>query len=283
MSSMVVLHSTRSGQRYRLEREFHIGSFLMHEAYDTNEQPRWVKQVPAESEVAIAWLRYEAIMLSKLKHQTLVKLLDRGRSRSCFFLVLEPAAGRPLLETIATGPAPLAVVTAVARQLVQLLGYFHSCQIVCRELPISAFYLNDTQQLTCVDLSAAWDELSPVRSDALLNPLYLSPEEAGGGQAERRSDIYAVGVLLFELLVGRPPFQSTQRGDLALHHLLTSPPDVQTFRAEVPPALAEIVRTCLAKRPSQRFPSAEALAEALGSIHYQLNGKHQHQLHGLVR
>lgn len=264
MNDASYLQSTRSGRTYRLGRAFRIGGCLAREAQDDQGGRCWIKQVPATDEAAIARLRYEAIMLAKLDHPGVVRLLDRGRNRSCFFLVLSPVSGRTLFELLAGHPLPLPFVLTIATQLAHLLDCLHAQGIICRTLDPSMFYTDHVGRVTCVDLSMAWDEVSPFDSaDLYGNTTYSSPEQISGSGVQRRSDIYSYGVLLFELLAGRPPFQGSNRGDLALQHLLTSPPDVRDMRPDLPRDLADLLDRCLAKSPAQRFPSAAALLEKL--------------------
>jgi serine/threonine-protein kinase len=267
VNDALYLQSTRSGRTYRLGRAFRIGGCLAHEAQDDQGVRCWIKQVSATDEAAIARLRYEAIMLAKLDHPGVVRLLDRGRNRSCFFLVLSPVSGRTLSEALEGRPLPLSFVLTIATQLAHLLHYLHAQGIICRTLDPSAFYTDHLGRVTCVDLSMAWDEVSPPDSaDLYGNTTYSSPEQISGSVVQRRSDIYSYGVLLFELLTGRPPFQGSNRGDLALQHLLTSPPDVRDIRPDLPQDLADLVDRCLAKSPVQRFPSAAALLEKLHAL-----------------
>jgi hypothetical protein len=147
------------------------------------------------------------------------------------FLFSARSQGEHCPEALEGRPLPLSFVLTIATQLAHLLHYLHAQGIICRTLDPSAFYTDHLGRVTCVDLSMAWDEVSPPDSaDLYGNTTYSSPEQISGSVVQRRSDIYSYGVLLFELLTGRPPFQGSNRGDLALQHLLTSPPDVRDIR-----------------------------------------------------
>jgi serine/threonine protein kinase len=268
MNDPNLLENILNGQTYHLGQAVHLGGLLFHKARDRHGQRRWVKQVPADDEAAIARLHYEAILLSKLDHAGVIRLVDRGRSRSCFFLVLEPAPGHSLLQVVKGGPLSIDWAFSIAAQLAELLVYLHGQGIICRTLPPGSLYVDRRLgRVTLVDLSAAWDEVSPPRSGEMVaNAAYLSPEEAGGIPAERRSDIYVYGVLLFQLLAGQPPFQGSHRGDVALQHLLTSPPDLCALRPDLPQPFADLVAHCLAKTPARRFSDVLALCAALRAL-----------------
>jgi serine/threonine-protein kinase len=266
MSDSNILQSTRSGMTYRLGSALRVGALYVYEAHDQHGRRCWIKQAPANDEAAIARLRYEAIIIGKLQHSGIIRALDRGRSRACFFLVLDPPPSRSLQQIIEAGPLPLALGLGIATHLAELLVYLHSQGIICRALPPDALYADHLGRVTLVDMSAAWDEVSPRNTALIANAAYLSPEEAGGVAAERRSDIYAYGILLFELFVGHPPFQGSNRGDLALQHLLTPPPNFRELRTDAPPELAGVVHRCLAKSLNQRYPNASALLTALHQI-----------------
>lgn len=173
---------------------FRVGGRLTHEAQDDQGNRCWVKQVPADDDAAIARLRYEAIVLAKLDHPGVVRLLDRGRNRSCFFLVLSPAPGRALIELLEGRPLALSFALTVADQLATLLHYLHAQGIICRILTPSAIYADHLGRIAYVDLSMVWDEVSPPDSTEMYgDPKYSSPEQISGAVVQRRSDMYSYG------------------------------------------------------------------------------------------
>ncbi|MBC8162654.1 MAG: serine/threonine protein kinase [Roseiflexaceae bacterium] len=267
MSDGSLLHSTLSGATYRIGRQLQNGRVQLFEAQDATGARCWIRHVAANDEVAIARLRYEAIVLGKLRHERVIRLLDRGRTSGSFFLALQPATGYRLSQLIDAGPVEIDRVLAIGAQLAELLVYLHDRGAICRTLPPSNLFIDHLNRLVLVDLSAVWDEVSPARSgETITEAAYMSPEEAGGARAERRGDIYGAGLLIFALLTGRPPFEGQHRGDLALQHLLTTPPDLHRLRTDVPPQLAALVARCLSKQPAQRFASARALLDALRAV-----------------
>jgi eukaryotic-like serine/threonine-protein kinase len=277
MSDPDIVQSSRSGVVYRLGHPFRLDGFPTYEAQDSRGRRCWVKQVPSDDEAAIARLRYEAIILGKLEHPSVIRLIDRGRTHAFFFLVLEQTPGHSLRQVMEAAPLPLPLVYSIAAQLADALAYLHTQGIICCMLPPEHLYLDHLGRIVLVDFSAAWDEVAPVRrADTVEHTAYISPEQAGGAAVERRSDIYAYGTLLFELLTGKPPFGGG-RGDLALQHLLAPPPDPRALRPDIPPALAALVNRCLAKAPAQRYEQASALIAALRTIEQPANGTPEHR------
>jgi serine/threonine-protein kinase len=268
MDSAHVLLSTRSGAAYQLGKALPVAGLVYHEALDEVGRVRWIKEVSANDAAAIAGLRNEAILLSKLKHPGIVQLHDRGRNRACFFLVLDAPPGLPLNTLIAQGPLSIDLIYSLAVQIAELLVYLHSQGVLCRVLLPNAFFVDQRGHTVYADLSHAWDEVSPLRRDNLLAfASYLSPEQVGGADADRRGDIYSFGALLFEAISGRPPFQSSNRGDVALQQVLVPAPDVRSLAPETPDDLAALITRCLEKTPERRFSDATALLSAL----YRLN------------
>ena len=155
MSDGDILHSTLSGQHYRLGRALRFGALTLYEAQTDDGTRCWVKHVPADDSVAIARLRYEAIVRGKLAHPGLLRLLDRGRSRSHFFLAFEAAQGRPLVQLSDQISHDVDLALDIAIQIAALLEYLHSRGIVCRTLPPSALFFDHLGRVLLIDLSAA--------------------------------------------------------------------------------------------------------------------------------
>lgn len=269
MRDVAVLRSTLSGMTYQVGHPFRIGTRLAYEAQDTSGRKYWIKQVPSDDEAAVAQLRYEAMVLGKLDHPNVVRMVDRGRNHVCFFLVLEPVVGVALPQLVESEHLTVARVCTMAVDLAKVLVHLHKQGVLGCSLPPKCFYVDHLHQIQFVDLSAVWDQQSPLHIEhAPRDAVYLSPEEASGAMVDHRSDIYVFGVLLFELLTGRPPFQGTSRSDLALQHMLTQPPELRDIKLDIPPELAALVHKCLAKSPNQRPSNAAALLTVLEHLDY---------------
>lgn len=221
----------------------------------------------------------EARALSALAHPNIVPVTDSGVDRGVPYLVMELLQGRTLADFIKEGPLPLWQALDIFCQTLRGLAFAHDRGIVHRDLkPANVFLqalsdnedhvrLLDFGMVKFLEKSGSRDPLTRV-GVAFGTPAYISPEQAKGSPVDARTDVYAAGVLLFELLAGRRPFVSeSQEGYLGLH--LTQPiPSLQTVRPGLVAASSfqTVVNRAMAKEAQARFKDAGAVLAALEAV-----------------
>lgn len=221
-----------------------------------------------------ALFRSEAEIGSRIDDPRIVRLLgwgewtvlEAGRPRPTAYLVMELLDGVPLSEVLQLrGALPVAPACAITREIARALVRVHEAGIVHRDIKPGNVMLLTGGEIKLMDFGAA-RSLSATTStgDAVLGTLpYAPPEQARGDAPDLRSDLYSLGVLLYELLAGRRPFDSSEMLGLLFAILNEPPPSLLEARPELPPGLVAIVERALAKDPSDRFGSAAGFAEAL--------------------
>lgn len=216
----------------------------------------------------------EARAAARVQHPNIAEVFDFGYvvdGRP--YLVMELLTGRSLARHLgAEGPLPIRSVVAVARQLASALAAVHARGVVHADITASNVIVTnaDPIEVKLIDfgLAALADDGVPAaRSDVVLGtPAYISPEQLRGLRATDRSDQYQLGILLFELIAGHPPFRAEQVSELSDMHLTQLPPRPESPHGPVPELLLDIVATCLQKVPQQRFPGMRALLAALDDV-----------------
>jgi len=223
----------------------------------------------------------EARAANTIQHPGIVEVLDFGRLASgASYIVMELLDGESLAARIGRGGrlAPEAAV-GIAVQAASALGAAHAKGIVHRDLkPDNLFVVPDPQfpareRVKVLDfgiaklaggLQASASSVKTRTGVLMGTPIYMSPEQCRGTRViDHRSDLYALGVILFEMVCGTPPFLSEGQGELIHMHIAEPPPSPRRFNPEVSEALEATILRALAKDPAQRFQSMEDLAEAL--------------------
>lgn len=210
----------------------------------------------------------EAKVLSALSHPNIVTVTDFGFEAEMPFLVMDLLEGRELGDLLEEG-LPARRAAGIARQLLRALAHAHASGLVHRDLkPPNVFVreLGDgSDHVTVLDFGLARqvEGGATVTKTGLVlgTPAYMSPEQAAGEAADMRSDVYALGVLLFEMLAGRRPFPQRNPSELMRAHLLTPAPPLSAF-ARVDPAIEALVARALAKEPKDRFADAREMMDA---------------------
>ncbi|HWJ31353.1 MAG TPA: serine/threonine-protein kinase [Gaiellaceae bacterium] len=206
----------------------------------------------------------EARLMTSIDSRHVVRILAVRETADTVYLVMPFYDGGSLAGR---GPLSLADVVALASQIARGLDLLHERSIVHRDLKPSNVLLtrDGTAALTDFGLALAADSTRVTDTGVLVGtPHYLAPEVIAGGDATRRTDIYAFGCVLYELLAGQPPFaKATRPAELSFAHLAEPVPDIRGTRSDVMLAL----RSALAKDPAERPTSATALARMLSLAH----------------
>jgi serine/threonine protein kinase len=229
------------------------------------------KVMARDSDAGQRFLR-EARSAARIRHPNIVDVFDYGKlSDGRPYLVMELLEGESLEDLIDRGPVPVATVLEIARQLASALTAAHDRGIVHADITPANVLVASVEPFTVkvVDfgLAVAIDELPAETSEYVFGTVhYISPEQLRGFPATEQSDQYSLGVVLFELITGKVPFNHTTVRDLGLMHLHAPVPPVESPIEPLPARLAEIVTTSMQKNPSLRFPGMRALQDAVQEV-----------------
>ncbi|HEY1634859.1 MAG TPA: protein kinase [Acidimicrobiales bacterium] len=211
--------------------------------------------------------RREAVAAARLSHPNIVAIFDTGTDDEDNFIVMERVDGPSLRQLLVPDrPLPVDRAVSITAQVASALEYAHRQAVVHRDIKPANILIGQDSIVKVADFgiakAALGDDMTQTGT-ALGTARYLAPEQVEAGRPDRRSDIYSLGVVLYEMICGRPPFQADNELALALQHLRAVPPPPRSVSPEVPPWLEAVVLTSLAKSPEQRFATAEHLADAL--------------------
>jgi tetratricopeptide (TPR) repeat protein len=260
-------------ERYSLLRELGAGaSARVFLALDTQHQ-RLVALKQLHANIAFAGsarMKREFRALSSLKHNNIVSVLDYGERSGAPYLALEYIEGITLQAWLEQQP-DLGAIIEVFAQLCDALSVVHQAGLLHRDLKPENVMLtkNHTVKLMDFGLSKAGNtSLVSTREGAMVGTvLYMSPEQCRGADLDPRSDLYSLGVMLYQALTGRLPFYSTSLAEVLLSHLQSTPRKPSEFRADVPAHLEALVLQLLGKTPNERPSSAQAVMATLRGQH----------------
>jgi hypothetical protein len=213
-------------------------------------------------------LRREARAAAGLVHPGIARVLDLGEDGGRPYLVMELLHGESLAQRLArSGPLPPAEAARVVAAAAEALQVAHRAGIVHRDVKPGNVFLTGDGEVKLLDfgIASAANQAALTGGDLIGTAAYLAPERMLGHDATPAADVYALGVLLYELLAGRPPFTADSGTALAMAHLHARPAPLRDAAPGVPPALAAACEQALAKDPAARPPSAAALARLLRS------------------
>jgi len=210
--------------------------------------------------------RREVQTLAGLNHVNIAQLHTAFYHENQLAMIMELVHGETLRELRLRAPVTLPQALEYMAQTLNALAYAHRLGVVHRDIKPSNIMITDGGFVKLLDFGIALTghgtELT--RAGYLLGSLsYMSPEQVGGSKATARSDIYSVGVTLYELLTGALPIQGSNNYEIMMGHINQVPVAPHELSAKVPVAISEAVMRALAKDPLQRFPSAEEFLQAL--------------------
>ena len=216
----------------------------------------------------------EARAAANLAHPNIVTVHDYGNDGGRYYIVMEYVEGKDL-KTLIKAEAPFKVERAVelAIQICAGVGYAHRAGLVHCDIKPQNILVTADGRVKITDFGIA-RALTPVHPGEITevvwgSPQYYSPEQAAGEAPTPASDVYSIGVVMFEMLAGRPPFMAARPAALAMMHIRDEPPRLSLFNRQVPPTLEHIVHKVLAKEPSARYRTADQLGRILISFREQ--------------
>jgi len=256
-------------QRYRLLQR--IGSGGMADVWlaeDTHLQRRVALKVLhrrfAQDREFVERFRREAEAAAGLQHPNIVAVYDRGEVEGTYYIAMQLLEGHSLKELIDAGLSPEHAVLLI-RQVLEAAGFAHRHGIVHRDFKPQNVIVDAEGKATVTDFGIARAGASEITQTGSVmgTPHYLSPEQAQGMDVTAVSDLYSVGVMLYEALTGRVPFEADSAVAIAMKQVSQTPQRPSSINPQVSPALDAVVMRALEKDPGQRFQSAEAFIAAL--------------------
>ena len=213
--------------------------------------------------------RREAKNAAALSHPNIVSIYDRGEAEGTYYIAMEYLDGRSLKELILSrGDAPIAVVVEYARQILSALRFAHRHGIVHRDIKPHNVLVDGEGRVKVTDFGIARAGTSQMTEAGSIvgTAQYLSPEQARGADVDQRSDLYSLGVLMYEMLTGEVPFSGDTPVEIAMKHLSQTPAPPSTKRHDVPRELDMVVMRALAKDPEDRYQSADEMEADLDRV-----------------
>src|SRR5436305_2423237 len=228
----------------------------------------------AQDQEFVERFRREASAAVGIQHPNVVGVFDRGEYDGTYYIAMEYLRGRTLKDVIAQD-APLDQERAldIAVQILRAAGFAHRRGIVHRDFKPQNVIVDEEDRVKVTDFGIARAGASEITETGSImgTAQYLSPEQAQGTAAESTSDLYSIGVMLYEMLAGTLPFTGDSAVAVALRHLTEPPPPLRQFRPDIHPELDAVVMRALAKDPRERFQDADSFSAALEHVRPQLH------------
>src|SRR5471030_1501681 len=260
--------------RYLIRRK--LGSGGMADVYLADDQElgrqvalKLLNERHAHDAQFVERFRLEAQNAAGLNHPNIVSIFDRGQGEDTYYIAMEFLDGRTLKELLVrNGPTPPPIAIDYARQILAGLGFAHRNGIVHRDIKPHNIVVGLDGRLKVTDFGIARSGASQMTEAGSIvgTAQYLSPEQARGAPVDPRSDLYSLGIVLYEMLTGQVPFTGDAPVEIAMKHLSAIPEPPSVVNPSVPHDLDAIVMRALAKDPEQRYQSAEEMDADLARV-----------------
>jgi beta-lactam-binding protein with PASTA domain len=260
--------------RYRIVRK--LGSGGMADVYLAEDEElgrriaiKILNDRHANDEQFVERFRREAKNAAGLSHPNIVSIYDRGEAEGTYYIAMEYLDGRNLKElVVARGPLPIGDAIDATRQVLAALRFAHRKGVVHRDIKPHNVMADADGRLKVTDFGIARAGASQMTEAGSIigTAQYLSPEQARGSAVDQRSDLYSVGIVLYEMLTGTVPFTGESPVEIAMRHLSDTPQPPSIQRPDIPPDLDMIVLRALAKNPEDRFQTAEEMDAELERV-----------------
>jgi serine/threonine protein kinase len=260
--------------RYRIVRK--LGSGGMADVYLAEDEElgrrvaiKILNDRHANDESFVERFRREAKNAASLSHPSIVSIYDRGEAEGTYYIAMEYLDGRSLKElVVARGPLPIGDAIEFTRQVLGALRFAHRKGVVHRDIKPHNVMADADGRLKVTDFGIARAGVSQMtEAGSIIGTAQdLSPEQARGAGVDQRSDLYSVGIVLYEMLTGTVPFTGESPVEIAMRHLSDTPRPPSLQRPEIPPDLDMVVLRALAKNPDDRFQTAEEMDAELERV-----------------
>lgn len=216
----------------------------------------------------------EAETAGRLQHQNIVTIFDAGEEHDLAYIAMEFLKGRDLADHCKSDQLlPIPVVVSIVARVAEALAYAHKQNVVHRDIkPANIMYEreSDTVKVTDFGIARITDSSKTKTGLVLGTPSFMSPEQLAGKKVDGRSDLYSLGIMLFQMLAGVLPFRGDSMAELMYKIANEEAPDIRIIRSEIPQALADAVALSLSKRPETRYQNGDVFAADLRRVLQQL-------------
>jgi len=272
MSTSDTLINTLFDGRYRIVRK--LGSGGMANVYLAEDEDlgrrvaiKILNERYANDDLFIERFRREAKSAAALSHPNIVSVYDRGEAEGTYYIAMEVIEGRSLKELIMTrGPLPIEEALAYTHEILEALRFAHRHGIIHRDIKPHNILIGERLKVTDFGIARAGASQMTEAGSIMGTAQYLSPEQARGAPVTASSDLYSVGIVLYEMLTGKVPFTGDSAIEIAMKHLNDAPKPPSKIRPEIPEELDQVVLRALAKNPEDRYQTAEEFSEDLHRV-----------------